>query len=161
MQKIRALARLGENFLLIFYILPQFLQVTVKPPLGAHGEKESLPATSSVSIRKAEPAEPSTLSGDDSVHPRKQVESSSLISKSHLKPGLGVPSASAASSGSINVESDAVLASAAMDTPASVVISSANEARTKVPGPVKDMLNEPVNTGQTNQVLYVCVFVLL
>ncbi|XP_057800116.1 eukaryotic translation initiation factor 4G-like [Salvia miltiorrhiza] len=138
---------------------PRFYnQVTVKPPLGIHGEKEPMPATSSASVRKAESSEPSTLSGEDSVRPQKEVESSSLISIPHSKPGLGVSSTSAASSGSINVENDACNTAAPnitpMDGTASILTSSDNEARNKVvlPNSVKDILNEPLNTGRQDQV---------
>lgn len=126
----------------------------MKPPLGTHGEKEQLPATSSVSIRKAESSEPSMLSGEDSVRPQKEVESSPLISIPHSKPGLGVSSTSAASSGSLNVESDACNTAVPMDDSASISTSSANEVRNKVvtPGSVKDILNEPVNTDKQDQV---------
>ncbi|XP_047982957.1 eukaryotic translation initiation factor 4G-like isoform X2 [Salvia hispanica] len=133
-------------------------QVTVKPPLGIHGEKEPLIATSSVSVRKAESSEPSALSGEDSVRPQKEVESSSLISVPHSKPGLGVSSTSAASSDSINVESDAcnnaTPALVHMDGSASILKSSANESINKVavPVPLKDIPNEPLNLGQQDQV---------
>lgn len=134
--------------------------MTVKPPVGSHGEKEPLPATSSISVRKAEPLEPSMLYGEDSVLPRNEVEPSSLSSVPQSKPGLGASSTSAASSGSINVESDAhntsASASAPMDGSASVSTSSANEARNVVvvPDSVKDKPNEPDNSGQQDQVFY-------
>ena len=130
----------------------------MKPPLGIHGEKEPLIATSSVSVRKAESSEPSALSGEDSVRPQKEVESSSLISVPHSKPGLGVSSTSAASSDSINVESDAcnnaTPALVHMDGSASILKSSANESINKVavPVPLKDIPNEPLNLGQQDQV---------
>ncbi|KAL1546531.1 eukaryotic translation initiation factor 4G-like isoform X1 [Salvia divinorum] len=133
-------------------------QVTVKPPLGIHGEKEPLIATSSVFVRKAEFSEPSTLSGADSVRPQKEVESSSLISVPHSKPGLEVSSASAASSGSINMDSDAcnnaAPASVHMDGSASILKSSANELINKVAvtDSFKDIPNEPLNPGQQSQV---------
>ncbi|KAG6437832.1 hypothetical protein SASPL_102762 [Salvia splendens] len=133
-------------------------QVTVKPPLGIHGEKEPLIATSSVSVRKAESSEPSALSGEDSVRPQKEVESSSLISVPHSKPGLAVLSTSAASSDSINVESDAcnnaIPALVHMDGSASILKTSANESINKVavPVPLKDIPNEPLNPGQQDQV---------
>ncbi|KAL1540059.1 eukaryotic translation initiation factor 4G-like [Salvia divinorum] len=132
-------------------------QVTVKPPLGIHGEKEPLPGTSSVSVRKAE-LEPSTLSGEDCVRSQKEVESSSRISIPHSKPVVGVSSASAASSGSINVESDACNTAAPafvpIDGSASILKSSAREARNKVtvPGSVKNVLSDPLNPSQQDQV---------
>lgn len=133
----------------------------MKPPLGAHGEKEPLPATGSVSVRKAETSEPSRLSGEVSSRPRKEAEPSSLSSVLHSKPGLGVSSTSSASSGSLNAESDVhnsvAPASAPIESSASVLASPANEAGNKVvvPGQVKDIiLNEPGNTGQQDQVFY-------
>lgn len=137
----------------------------MKPPVGAHGEKEPLAATSSVSVRKAEISEPSRLYGEVSVRPRKEVEPSSLSSVPHSKPGLGVSSTSSASSGSLNVESDAhnsvTPASAPVESSESVLASPANEAKNKVvvPGQVKDIIHdEPGNTGEQDQVFY-CLFI--
>ncbi|KAH6767536.1 hypothetical protein C2S52_018519 [Perilla frutescens var. hirtella] len=133
-------------------------QVTVKPPLGAHVEKEPFPATSSVSIRKSESSEPSRSCGEDSVRPRKEVEPSLQSSVPHSMPVLGVPSTSAASSGSVIAESDvrntAAPASAPMDCSASILTSSANEATNTVvvPGSVKDIHKESGNTDQQDQV---------
>ncbi|XP_047956845.1 eukaryotic translation initiation factor 4G-like [Salvia hispanica] len=132
-------------------------QVTIKPPVGIHGEKEPLPGTSSVTVRKAE-LEPLTLSGEDCARAQKEVESSSRISTPHSKPGLGVSSISAASSGSINVESIACNTTApafvTKDGSASILKSTATEARNKVvvPGLVKDVCSQPLKPGQQDQV---------
>ncbi|KAI3449031.1 hypothetical protein Pfo_005696 [Paulownia fortunei] len=138
---------------------PRFYnQVTVKPPVVSHGEKEPLPATSSISVGKAESLEPSRLYGEDSVRPQKEVEPSSLSSLPQSKPGLGTSSTSASSSGSINVESDAhntsASASAPMDGSSLTSTSCADEARNVVvvADSINDKPNEPGNSSQQDKV---------
>ncbi|KAL0410771.1 UNVERIFIED_CONTAM: Eukaryotic translation initiation factor 4G [Sesamum latifolium] len=118
-------------------------QVTVKPPVGSHGEKESLPAAYSISVGKTKSLE---------------VDNSSLSALPESKSRLGTSSTSAPSPGSINGESDLpntlACASAPIDGSASTLINSADEARNGVlvPDSTKDKHNKPVNRGQQYQV---------
>ncbi|KAL1540287.1 eukaryotic translation initiation factor 4G-like [Salvia divinorum] len=83
------------------------------------------------------------------------IESSSRISIPHFKPGVRVSSTSAASSRSINVESDVCNTAAPAFVPmvgsASILKRSASKARNKVavPGSVKDVLTQsrPAGSG--------------
>ncbi|KAK6143009.1 hypothetical protein DH2020_023357 [Rehmannia glutinosa] len=132
---------------------PRFYsQVTIKPPVDSHVEKEPLPAKSSISVAKPDSMQPS-----DSVRPLKEVEPSSSSSLPQSKQDLGTSSAYA---GSINVGVDAhntsASVSATMDGSVSTSKSSADEARNVVvvPGSIKDKPNESGNRGQQDQVLY-------
>ncbi|KAK4416089.1 Eukaryotic translation initiation factor 4G [Sesamum alatum] len=123
---------------------PRFYnKVTVKPPVGSHGEKESLPAAYSISVGKTKSLE---------------VDNSSLNSLPESKSRLGTSSTSAASPGSINGESDvpntAASAFAPIDGSASALVNSVDEARNGVlvPDSTKDKHNKPVNTGQQYEV---------
>ncbi|KAL0374227.1 UNVERIFIED_CONTAM: Eukaryotic translation initiation factor 4G [Sesamum radiatum] len=123
---------------------PRFYnKVTVKPPVGSHGEKESLPAANSISVGKTKSLE---------------VENSSLGTLPESKSRLGTSSTSAPSPGSINGESDVpntlACASAPIDGSASTLMNSADEARNGVlvPDSTKDKHNKPVNRGQQYQV---------
>ncbi|PIN16101.1 hypothetical protein CDL12_11245 [Handroanthus impetiginosus] len=132
-------------------------QVTVKPPVGSHGGKDTLGATNSTSVGKADPPEPARLHGADSVRSQKEVETSSLNSLPQSKPSLGTFSASAVSSGSINVERDVRNTSASASAPAAdsalQSVSAADEARNGVvvPDSIEDKPYEPGNRG-TDQV---------
>lgn len=111
---------------------PRFYnQVTVKPPVGYHGEKEPS-STSSISVKKAESLEPS-----------------------RSKPGLGASS----TSGSSNIESSAQNSSASVsslvDCSPSTSTSSAAESRNAVVvlDSIKDKCNEPGgNIGRQDEV---------
>ncbi|KAL0308698.1 UNVERIFIED_CONTAM: Eukaryotic translation initiation factor 4G [Sesamum radiatum] len=122
---------------------PRFYnKVTVKPPIGPYGEKESLPAAYSTSVGKTKSSE---------------VDNSSLSALPESKSRLGTSLSSAPSPGSINGESDVrntlASASAPIDGSASTLISSADEARNGVlvPDSTKDKHNKPVNRGQQYQ----------
>ncbi|KAL0346528.1 UNVERIFIED_CONTAM: Eukaryotic translation initiation factor 4G [Sesamum calycinum] len=123
---------------------PRFYnKVTVKPPIGPYGEKESLPAAYSTSVGKTKSSE---------------VDNSSLSALPESKSRLGTSLTSAPSPGSINGESDVrntlASASAPIDGSASTLISSADEARNGVlvPDSTKDKHNKPVSRGQQYQV---------
>ncbi|KAL2251251.1 UNVERIFIED_CONTAM: Eukaryotic translation initiation factor 4G [Sesamum indicum] len=122
---------------------PRFYnKVTVKPPVGSHGEKESLQAAYSISVGKTKSLE---------------VDNSSLSALPESKSRLGT-STSGPSPGSINGESDApntlASASAPIDGSASTLINSADEARNGVlvPDSIKVKHDKPVNRGQQYQV---------
>ncbi|KAL7120901.1 hypothetical protein ACP275_02G149900 [Erythranthe tilingii] len=131
-----------------------YKQVTVKSPVGSHGEKEVLPPTGSLSGGKAESLKPSRLPEEGSIFPGKEIGPSSLstlpMPMPKPKPGLGTSYATVASSSPVVVDRvvphTSVSASDPMDGSASASTTTA-EARSasglveedkwnKFPGPV-------------------------
>lgn len=131
--------------------------MTVKPPVGHHGEKEASSAASSISIRKAESLEHSRSYGEDSVRPRKEVEPSYSSSVTQSKPGLGAASTSGSSTIENGAQNASASVSAHVDGSASTSTSSVVEASNAVVmlDSIKDKCNEPGNTGCQDEVLVV------
>ncbi|KAH6793833.1 eukaryotic translation initiation factor 4G [Perilla frutescens var. hirtella] len=133
-----------------------YSQVTVKPPVISHAQKEPLPASGSLSVGKAEASKPSRLKGEHSVSSHKEIEPSPLSSLPQPKAGLGASYVSAVSSSPVTVERnvpDLTSGSAAMDVPVSVSTSSADGARA---GSVHsdsfiDKPKRPISRGQQEQ----------
>lgn len=111
--------------------------MTVKPPVGYHGEKEPS-STSSISVKKAESLEPS-----------------------RSKPGLGASSASGSSNIESSVQNSSASVSARVDSSPSTSASSAAESRNAVVvlDSIKDKCNEPGNVGLQDEVFVVCLLV--
>ncbi|KAL9175833.1 hypothetical protein ABFS82_02G137900 [Erythranthe guttata] len=130
-----------------------YKQVTVKSPVGSHGEKEVLPPTGSPSGGKAESLKPSRLPGEGSIFPGKEIEPSPLSTLPMPKPGLGTSYATVASSSPVVVDRvvphTSVSASDPMDGSASASTTTA-EARSAavVPDSIKDKHIKPGNDQQ-------------
>lgn len=113
------------------------MQVTVKPPVVSHTEKEPLLSSGSVPVVKAEASKPSNLKGENSVIPHKEIEVSSSSSFSQPKPGLEVSYASAASPGSSSV---------------STISANGDKTGVVVPSPVEDKHEKQGNRDLQDQV---------
>ncbi|KAL8500493.1 hypothetical protein ACS0TY_020186 [Phlomoides rotata] len=134
-----------------------YSQVTVKPPVVSHTEKEPLPSSGSLPVVKAEAPKPSSLKGENSVFPHKEIEASSLSSFSQPKHGLGESYAPAASSGPVTLERDVPYVSAPGSTPTdgstSVSTSSADGDKTGVvvPNSITEKHEKPGNRDLQDQ----------
>ncbi|CAA0820687.1 Eukaryotic translation initiation factor 4G [Striga hermonthica] len=128
-------------------------QVTVKPPIGSHGDKEPLQLTSSVSVGKAESSKSSGLHVED-LH--KEANTSSSSCSQQAKPGYGATPASAVSTGPVLTERNGALVSASVpvDGSASASTSSSMDVRVGVVAleSVKDIHKIIGGPGQEDQV---------
>lgn len=143
------------------------VQVTVKPPVASHTEKEPLPSSGSLPVVKAE-APKTSSKGENSFFPHKKIEASSSSSFSQPKPGLEASYVSAASAGSVTLERDVSYISSTpgstpMDGSASVSTTSADGDKIVVaPNFCKDKHEKPGNRDLQDQVshgLSICLIV--
>ncbi|XP_073307972.1 eukaryotic translation initiation factor 4G-like [Primulina huaijiensis] len=138
---------------------PKFYkQVTMKPAMDPHGEKEVLQPTSSISIGKVQSLKPSKSHVDDSPRPQKEIGplASSVLTDS--KPGAGTSLTSELPSGSIDVEvnvpTTSVVTFSAADGFASKSTTLAEESSNGivVPDPIKNEQKKAENIVYQDQV---------
>ncbi|XP_073307973.1 eukaryotic translation initiation factor 4G-like [Primulina huaijiensis] len=138
---------------------PKFYnQVTMKPAIDPHGEKEVLQPTSSISVGKVHSLKPSKSDMDDSPRPQKEIGplASSVLPES--KPGAETSLKSELPSGSVDVEvnvpTTSVVTFAAADGFASKSTTLAEEASNGivVPDPIKNEQKKAENIVYQDQV---------
>ncbi|XP_073122289.1 eukaryotic translation initiation factor 4G-like [Henckelia pumila] len=136
---------------------PKFYnQITMKPSIDPHVEKEVLQPTSSISVGKAQSLKPSKSHMDDSARPQKEIGPSASSVLPESKPGAGTSLTSVLPSGSVDVEISVPTTSvtfAAADGFASKSTTLAEEASNGVvvPDPNKNE-HKKSNIGRQDQV---------
>lgn len=132
-------------------------QVTVRPPIVSHAEKEPLPPSGSPFVGKAEPSKPSRVKGGHPASSHKEIEPSSSSSILPAKATIGASHASATPSSSVTVERTPSLVSGSAGTDGSVSVStsSTDDARAEAvrPDSLKDKTKRPGSRGRQEQVI--------
>ncbi|XP_073127385.1 eukaryotic translation initiation factor 4G-like isoform X2 [Henckelia pumila] len=138
---------------------PKFYnQVTMKPAIDPHGEKEVLQPTSSLSVGKAQSLKTSKSHLDDSAWPQTEIGSSASGVLPESKPGAGTSLTSERASGSVDVEANvpttSVVTFAAAEGFASKSTTLAEESGdgVVVPDPIKDEHKKSDNKSHQDQV---------
>ncbi|XP_073025917.1 eukaryotic translation initiation factor 4G-like isoform X1 [Primulina eburnea] len=138
---------------------PKFYnQVTIKPAIDPHGEKEVLKPTSSISVGKTQSLKPSKLHMDDLPQPQKEIGPSASGVLPESKPGPGTSLTSELPSSSVDVEVK-ILATSAVTFAAGDGFASKSTTLTEeasngvvVPDPIENKHKNSDNIGHQDQV---------